>query len=196
MSRQTLSYPIILAALVAVLAAGCGSPTHSYRRAARPAGPVHDLAPVTHRTGCRVHGALPDRSCTPGAVYANADRATICRRGYARRERKAHGPTYDQRTAIYRAYGITRRFTGASGEIDHSVPIALGGASTAANLWLEAAPLSHRKDALEAFLAHETCARRIALRDAQRQIAENWQRAYDRYRGRGIERFAHRHAMP
>ncbi|MDQ6804799.1 MAG: hypothetical protein M3065_07485 [Actinomycetota bacterium] len=196
MTRRLFIQLTALILLVALVAGGCGPASRAERRTAPPAGPVRNLGPVARGNACRVHGALPDLACTPGAVYANANRAAICRRGYARRERKAHGPSFKQRTAIYRAYAITRRFTGASGEVDHSVPIALGGASTPANLWPEAAPLSHRKDTLEAFLAHEVCAGHIALTDAQRQIAQEWQTAYERYRGRGIERFARRHAVP
>src|SRR5213595_1096445 len=34
-------------------------------------------------TGCRLHGSLPDRRCTPGAYYAKATRKRICVAGYS-----------------------------------------------------------------------------------------------------------------
>jgi hypothetical protein len=136
------------------------------------------LGPVTRRSGCRVRGALPDPRCTPGAYYANATRASVCRSGYARSVRDVSQSTKD---AIYAAYGIHHHFDGATGEVDHLVSLELGGSNVRANLFPEAAsprPGSHQKDLLENELHREVCAGRLTLRQAQRLIAHNWVAAY------------------
>jgi hypothetical protein len=132
----------------------------------------------TKSTGCRVRGALPDPSCTPGAYYPNATRSRICRPGYASQVRYVPQAT---KTRVYFAYGMRRRFDGRDGEVDHLVSLELGGSNSVANLFPEAAspwPGSHEKDKLENELHSEVCAGRISLRGAQRLVARNWVAAY------------------
>ncbi len=130
---------------------------------------------VTRAHGCRVHGSLPDRRCTPGARFSRASRARICRSGYARAVRHVSAAT---RRAVYAAYGMHRRFDGHDGELDHLVSLELGGSNARANLFPEAAPGSRRKDRLENALHRDVCAGRISLRHAQRLIATDWVAAY------------------
>jgi len=132
----------------------------------------------TKARGCRARGALPDRACTPGAYYANATRARICRPGYARSVRHV---TQSTKGSVYAAYGMTRRFDGHNGEVDHLISLELGGSNSVANLFPEAAsprPGSHEKDRLENELHDEVCAGKITLRRAQRLVARNWVAAY------------------
>ena len=133
------------------------------------------LAPVTHRSGCQVRGKLPDRGCTPGARFRRATKAKVCRPGYSSAVRNVSSATKD---AIYAAYGKTRHFDGADGEVDHLVSLELGGSNARANLFPEAAPGSHEKDRLENRLHAEVCSGQLSLRRAQRLIARNWVRAY------------------
>ena len=51
------------------------------------------LHPVTRRSGCRTHGALPDRACTPGARFSRVTRAQVCRPGYASSVRNVSSST-------------------------------------------------------------------------------------------------------
>ena len=60
------------------------------------------------------------------------------------------------------------------GEIDHIVPLDLGGWNAIANLYPERAPGYHAKDRLEDRLHALVCAHRMLLRVAQRGIATNW----------------------
>ena len=78
-------------------------------------------------------------------------------------------------------------------ELDHLVPLALGGANTAANLWPEPAPDYERKDRLEVEMQRRACAayRTLApaeaedvLHQEQHEIAEDWVAAERRYMGR------------
>jgi hypothetical protein len=133
---------------------------------------------VTKHSGCRVRRSLPDAGCTPGAYYSNATRTRVCRSGYSGQVRDVSRGTKD---AVYAAYGMTRHFNGATGEVDHLVSLELGGSNVRANLFPEAArpvPGSHEKDALENRLHAEMCSGQITLRTAQREIARNWVAVY------------------
>ena len=85
------------------------------------------------------------------------------------------------KVAVYGAYGMSRHFDGADGEVDHLISLELGGSNSVANLFPESAsprPGSHEKDRLENELHSEVCAGRLSLRRAQRLIAGNWVAAY------------------
>ena len=53
------------------LRAGKAQPTKTGHRTAAPSRTTL-LARRTRTSGCRVHGPLPDRRCSPGAIYADA----------------------------------------------------------------------------------------------------------------------------
>jgi hypothetical protein len=140
---------------------------------------VHDPGEVTGTlTGpCRTrhHGELPDRSCTPGAIdpavtQANID-STICRSGYTTRVRPPESQTdkfkWDVAEPAYGQHDV-------SGELDHQIPLELGGANDARNLWVEAGPIPNPKDAVEDALNKAVCDGKIKLRAAQVAIAQNW----------------------
>jgi hypothetical protein len=68
-------------------------------------------------------------------------------------------------------------------ELDHLIPLELGGASTVANLWPEpwADPRgAHRNDDLENALNRQVCSGSMTLSDAQHPIASDWEAAYRR----------------
>jgi hypothetical protein len=70
-------------------------------------------------------------------------------------------------------------------ELDHLVPLSLGGApSEVANLWPEALAEPHgagSKNQLEEYLQKQVCRGRLGLAEAQREIATNWISTYTRY---------------
>lgn len=83
---------------------------------------------------------------------------------------------------MYRAYGIDRR----SGhyEMDHLVPLALGGADVPENLWPEERDTewgAEAKDRLEFHLVQLVCSRAVDAGQAQHDIATDWIAAYGRY---------------
>jgi len=142
----------------------------------RRLGPTILLGPARRRSGCVVHGDLPDPACTPGARYAHATRAVVCTPGYAGRVRNVSQASRD---AVYAAYGVVTAFNGRNGELDHLVSLELGGTNARANLWPQAAGSgARRKDRLEDALHAEVCAGKISLRRAQRLIARDWVAAY------------------
>jgi hypothetical protein len=125
-----------------------------------------------------VHDALPDAACTPGAVFPNVTADQICKPGYTSSVRSL--PAQVSR-AVYAEYGIFQRSTGEF-EVDHLVPLEIGGSNDIANLWPEAAaaPGFHQKNQVENYLRDQVCAGRMPLTDAQRLIATNWLAVYDR----------------
>jgi hypothetical protein len=140
---------------------------------------VHDPGEVTGTfTGpCHIrdHGLLPDRSCTPGAIDPAVTQAnigsTICRAGYTDSVRPPEAQTEAFKWNVAEpAYGQHD----VSGELDHLIPLELGGDNDAKNLWVEAGPIPNPKDAVENALNQAVCAGQIPLRAAQREIARNW----------------------
>ena len=84
---------------------------------------------------------------------------------------------------IYAEYGITRVRVPNEFEMDHLIPLALGGSNSDRNLWPEPAEPRlgfHQKDQLEVKLAQLACDGTVPLAEAQRAIAEDWYAAYRR----------------
>jgi hypothetical protein len=158
--------------------AGSASPaaTHHARHALTV---VHDPGEVTGTLSgpcqTRHHGMLPDRSCTPGSIDPAVTQAnigsTICRSGYTTTVRPPESETEAFKFGTAEpAYGQS----GVSGELDHLVPLELGGSNDATNLWVESGSIPNPKDAVEDALNNEVCAGTLSLRAAQREIARNW----------------------
>lgn len=146
---------------------------------------VHDPGRVTGTIHghCyyRDHGQLPDPRCTPGSIdpaVTQADiRSTICRTGWTRRVRPPETATekfkYD---VAYPAYGLGRTKT----ELDHLVPLELGGSNDATNLWPEYPPTPNPKDKVERVLNIAVCDGKVSLARAQAAIAYDWMTAEKR----------------
>lgn len=135
---------------------------------------------VSRRAGCRVRRHLPDSRCSPGAIYTKARRGKVCTPGYSSTVRNM--PT-SRWNAIFVEYGI-HHHSAATFEVDHLVPLELGGSNARANLFAEpAAPVPgfHQKDILENKLHAMVCSGHMALQRAQHLIARNWLKAYRRY---------------
>jgi hypothetical protein len=142
-----------------------------------PVPPGTALGPQTKTSGCVINNNLPDPACTPGAVM-NSNTSQICVSGYASSVRNVSA---DQQNQIYAEYGIANHVAGQY-EVDHLVPLELGGSNDNANLWPQPAnptPGFHEKDTLENYLHDQVCAGKLSLADAQRQIASNWVAAYN-----------------
>ena len=123
----------------------------------------------------------PDPQLTPGAVQTT-DLTRICAPGYTQTVRHTPGKL---KQLIYREYDINPR--GGHYEIDHLIPLEVGGADVGENLWPESYDTkpwnAHVKDKLEDYLHTEVCAGRIPIQQAQREIAEDWIAAYSKYLG-------------
>lgn len=137
---------------------------------------------VTLRPGqCHAldNGRLPDPACTPGSLdpaVTQADiRATICTAGWTVRVRPPAADTDRAKYQVaYPAYGIP---AGTVSELDHLVPLELGGSNAITNLWPEVGPVPNAKDKVENDLRADVCAGELTLAQAQLAIAADWETA-------------------
>jgi hypothetical protein len=91
-----------------------------------------------------------------------------------------------EKHAVESEYGLAPRAYGRAIEIDHIVPLELGGSNAIANLFPEPGTGTasyHVKDRLENRLRALVCRGAFRLRSAQRQIAANWEALYGRVFG-------------
>ncbi len=179
MARSKVGMMVAVVATVAALAvalAGCGALTTTSTSTA------HQFGVRTKTSGCQARGALPDPDCTPGAIFADATTDKICQSGYASSVRNVPTSEKDQ---VYAEYGIASHYPGQY-EVDHLVSLELGGSNDISNLWPEAAsptPGFHQKDKVENYLHDQVCSGKIALHDAQVEIATNWLQIYQQMGG-------------
>ena len=129
---------------------------------------------------------VPDSRCTPGginpSVTADVLRDPTWRTGCIRNCQVSEA----EKHVTYQWYGI-RKPKANSGdnqvcELDHLVPLELGGADGLGNIWPECGPdstvLQNRyfkiKDRVENYLADAVKSGRISLDTAQRGISSDW----------------------
>jgi hypothetical protein len=129
----------------------------------------------------RARGPLPDPLCTPGAVMTE-DLELLCHQA-TRTRRHVRAATHE---AVFTSYGDAYPPPPGAYEVDHLIPLALGGANVIANLWPEPSepqPGFHEKDRVEDYLHREVCAGRMDLAEAQRAIATDWPRVHRQIQG-------------
>ncbi len=128
--------------------------------------------------------AVPNPSLTPGEIFPAATTGQICRSGYSGSVRRVELSQY---RAVYAEYGIAYPEPRGTYELDHLIPLELGGDNANANLWPEPAspvPGFHEKDQLENALHALVCSGQLDLGQAQQAIARDWYSAYVKYVGR------------
>lgn len=138
----------------------------------------------TRTSECR-RSALPDRRCSPGAYYSRLTRAVICAAGF--RTGTIRNVPQAEKFAVEREYGLAPAYYGYSIEIDHIVPLELGGSNSLANLFPEPGSGTadyHVKDALENRAKAWVCEGRLSLPAARRGFATDWEALYRRLYGR------------
>ena len=153
---------VLVATFTLAVTAGCSSAGNSSARSTAAAGVVR-----------------PNATLTPGDVLP-ATRGEICSSGYSKRVRDVSSQL---KRDIYAAYGITSHQPGEY-EVDHLIPLGVGGSNDKRNLWPEpinVKPGAKQKDDLENELHNRVCDGRIDLAQAQREIAADWYAAYLKY---------------
>jgi hypothetical protein len=124
---------------------------------------------------------IPDPTLTPGAVRTT-DVADIC--STPTRELRHWSRERDDR--ILTEYGLPPG-PHPDWEVDHLVPLCLGGADADSNLWpeprrsIEPEWPAEKKDDLEHRLCEMVCAGELDVRVAQEEISEDWPASYLRW---------------
>ena len=137
-------------------------------------------------------GNLPDSRLTPGDTL-DVTQADICSHGYTKLVRDV--PAAVKREA-YAEDGRSKE-KGKCCEVDHLIPLELGGSNRLKNLWPEPYNIDWNarvKDRLENHLHAMVCSGEIDLPAAQKAIASDWVAAYKLYVGEspGQKRVRHR----
>jgi hypothetical protein len=136
---------------------------------------------------------IPDPNCTPGAINPtvtveilknHANFRTCCLRDHVESEEEKH--------VAYQWYGlpVPSHNSGQTQvcELDHLVPLELGGGDSMDNIWPQCGPdgvtLNERffkqKDQVEFYLADEVKAGQMDLATAQKQIARGYTQFVDK----------------
>jgi hypothetical protein len=186
---------VAAAVLLGLLLLGCGGGGPGAAQAReRPPLRQHVTGVVPPPGACHYRHAsdgalLPDPACTPGATDPRVTQenlaVTVCSRGYTALVRPPVEETDRVKHGLLLAYRQT-----LPSELDHLIPLELGGSSDVRNLWPEPPPSPNPKDKVEEELHALVCARTwggpgtpyLPLVDAQRLIASDWTTALARAR--------------
>ena len=124
---------------------------------------------------------LPDKNLTGGSVRTG-DRDAAC--GHAKENRGRMSAV--RRDEILRRYGLPPG-THPDYEIDHLIPLCLGGSDDPSNLWaqprrsIEETWNAEAKDRLERLMCNMVCDGQIDIGTAQEAFAADWIAAYHAY---------------
>ena len=108
---------------------------------------------------------------------------TICVSGYTRTVRPPVSVTEKIKNQKMKEMGFTDSMKNY--ELDHLISLELGGCPDCIdNLWIESyltTPNAKDKDKLENYLHKQVCDGKMALKEAQTEIAKDWYSAYEKY---------------
>ncbi|RYD61014.1 MAG: HNH endonuclease [Verrucomicrobiaceae bacterium] len=132
-------------------------------------------------------GALPDRILTPGMVRIGVSKDELCNRSF--RTIRIRNVTDSMKQTVRLRYHMNSKrdlwCNSEEGcEIDHLVPLLLGGANDISNLFPQAYQgywNAHHKDRLEVRMKKLVCANQISLDEAQAIFMNNWIDGYKKY---------------
>jgi hypothetical protein len=154
-----------------------------------PTATSNAVAPLTSSPAAPppvIAAGEPNHALTPGNAFATATTAQICVSGYSATVRNV---TDDTRKAVFTSYAIAYPPPSGAYELDHLIPLELGGDNTAANLWPQVyhgAGSADVKDHLENHLHDLVCAGQLDLPTAQQAIAGDWMAAAAQYNPIGV----------
>lgn len=117
----------------------------------------------------------PDPALTPGEVF-NVTKERVCSPRYATNVRHV---TREMKRAVFKRYHV--KYFPHAYQIDHLVPLCLGGRNSLENLWPEPIERALESDKVERRACHDVCAGRITL-DQGRQTVLKEKHAGPTYR--------------
>lgn len=118
----------------------------------------------------------PNPALTPGKAATTDVREVCARAGNLSYSQRHRATAHQLKSWVFREYGIEppQGFARTEWEIDHLIPLCLGGADEAANLWPQNRTTYPKKDRLEAHACREVCAGRLSLSAAQGWFLGDW----------------------
>ena len=124
---------------------------------------------------------LPNPKLTPGATV-KISKDSLCRGS----ETVDGSLSISLKRKVFEVYGI-RTERSVPHNVDHLIPVSLGGSSAIENLWPQ--PLSgewsyNQKNKLERRLRKLVCSGELDLETAQREISTDWVGAFKKYMGK------------
>lgn len=127
---------------------------------------------------CQNYEPLPDPDCTPGAIFGGVIKEIVCVSGYTKIVRNV---SKNIKKKVFEMYNIDYPVPFGSYEVDHLIPLSLGGNNEIANLWPKKADSVlgfFEKNVVANYLHEEVCNDKISLSVAQDQIAKDWTAIY------------------
>jgi hypothetical protein len=118
----------------------------------------------------------PDKAVTPGVVDPEATVDKVCTPKYTTKVRHV---TVDEKKALFARYHL--KYIPHLYEVDHFIPLELGGSNDIKNLWpepFEPQPGAHEKDKVENALHKDVCKGKLTLEQAQQIISTDWYAYY------------------
>jgi hypothetical protein len=129
---------------------------------------------------------VPDARCTPGGMNPSVTLDVLRDPAWRTKAVRNCASSEAQKHVAYRWYDVEKPRINSNEnqvcELDHLVPLELGGTDGLGNIWPQCGPdavsLNQRyfkqKDHVENYLAEEVKAGRMPLSEAQRGIAKDW----------------------
>jgi hypothetical protein len=118
---------------------------------------------------------MPNYDLTPGHIMETNDNL-VCQKGYSRTVRYV---SMKKRKQVYEDYGVKYPQIPGNYEVDHFIPLSLGGSNELENLWVQPSPEFRWKDKVEFVLWRKVCKNEITLLEAQK-IIKNWYSYYEK----------------
>lgn len=142
----------------------------------RPVQPTQHLTADGTSVKLNTKGRLPDLTLTQGSARADASVDQICSESTI----NYRHTSLALKKQVCKEYGYKPGTCPADGkmEVDHLIPLELGGADVRENLWIQTAPDYHMKDKLENELHRRVCAHDMTLTFARKCIHDNWVSCY------------------
>jgi hypothetical protein len=127
---------------------------------------------------------VPDPKCSPGAINPTITVTILRTAGFTTKCLRNQQTSSTEKAQVYAWYGLVKPEHNygvtQTCELDHIIPLELGGADTLDNIWPQCGPQFFRqKDAVEHFLAAQVRSGKMSLEEAQLGIAKDWTQFID-----------------
>lgn len=138
------------------------------------------------KLGAHMKIPVPDPACTPGAINPSVTTAIVRDSNFTAKCLRKDVTSQAEKETTYAAYAIARPANNEGQnhicELDHLVPLQLGGADTLDNVWPQCGPpgmmMENRyfkeKNKVEDYLLMMVKIGKMELGDAQKGIAADW----------------------